>query len=263
MDKLDKIQISEFSRMSGINLANLRYYDSIGLLSPKSRANNSYRHYSIGDLGKAFLIVNLRHVDLPIKKIIDYFEIKDQGKKSNFLNDVNDDIEKEIHRLKQIQESLNLYSDIEKNINLDKLSNIEIKFLNEKPILSRYSNSDSTDYISESTSFFEYVKTIGLNPSYPFGQIVTKDNLSYNNINNSLNFYFSAPRHLSNDKIPSAKYVIAHQLGDIELLQKKVFSFIEINNLEIIGNGYVEYIPKVILNGGHEDNLISFIIPIA
>lgn len=70
-------QISEFSRITGLTVKALRYYDGQGLLKPSARGENGYRYYSDGDYEKARLIALLRELDFSIAELRDVLQSDD------------------------------------------------------------------------------------------------------------------------------------------------------------------------------------------
>lgn len=61
--------ISETSKITGLSIDTLRYYDKIGLIESKKNPNNRYRYYTIGDISIINHIKNLRDLDLSIHDI--------------------------------------------------------------------------------------------------------------------------------------------------------------------------------------------------
>lgn len=61
--------ISETSRITGLSIDTLRYYDKIGLIESKKNPNNRYRYYTIGDISLINHIKSLRDLDLSISDI--------------------------------------------------------------------------------------------------------------------------------------------------------------------------------------------------
>lgn len=65
-------KISEFSKITGLTVKALRYYDQQGLLIPSVRhIDTSYRNYTEGDFERAELIKVLRSLDFSISEIKD------------------------------------------------------------------------------------------------------------------------------------------------------------------------------------------------
>ncbi|WP_341898215.1 MerR family transcriptional regulator [Ferrovibrio terrae] len=63
-------RIGEFSRIARVSGRLLRYYDSIGLLSPQHvDATTGYRHYTIGQLGRLNRILALKDLGLTLDQV--------------------------------------------------------------------------------------------------------------------------------------------------------------------------------------------------
>ena len=62
--------ISQFSKISGLTVKALRYYDQENILQPTFRnEDNQYRYYNEEDLKKSQLIKSLRSLDFSIMEI--------------------------------------------------------------------------------------------------------------------------------------------------------------------------------------------------
>lgn len=66
-------KISEISKLYGIGPDSLRYYERLGILTPK-RDTNKYRLYSLKDIYKLNLIRDLRKLDFSMAQIKDYLD---------------------------------------------------------------------------------------------------------------------------------------------------------------------------------------------
>lgn len=65
-----KFTIGEVSKILGIPIDTLRYYDKIGLLSPRDRDANKYRYYDLEQFDSLITIRMLRAMDVPIERIV-------------------------------------------------------------------------------------------------------------------------------------------------------------------------------------------------
>ena len=131
--------ISDFSRITSFTTKTLRYYDEIGLLSPRRSAGNDYRYYVEADLEKAFVIKQLKFFDLPLKQIKEILnncsnddDIKDYLLEQ--LNKLEDQFSINVKKVKKIKQVLRnttkhvdyAFGDIqEKNINDCLVASIE------------------------------------------------------------------------------------------------------------------------------------------
>ena len=61
--------IHEVSKLAGISIRTLQYYDNIGLLHPSSYSDSGYRLYSDNDLEKLQQILLFRELEFPLKEI--------------------------------------------------------------------------------------------------------------------------------------------------------------------------------------------------
>lgn len=66
----DLVTIGTFSMLSGLTVVALRHYDEVGLLKPAAvDAQTGYRRYGRAQLEQAWLIAELRRVDLPLDDV--------------------------------------------------------------------------------------------------------------------------------------------------------------------------------------------------
>lgn len=61
--------IGEFSKLAKTTVKTLRFYDEVGLFKPSHTELNGYRYYSIDDLNRLTLILQLREIGLSVSKI--------------------------------------------------------------------------------------------------------------------------------------------------------------------------------------------------
>lgn len=78
--------ISEISRLFGIGIDSLRYYERLGIISPQ-RGANGYRLYDLDDIYKLSLIKDLRRLDMPMKQIKTYLDNQTLATTRTLLND--------------------------------------------------------------------------------------------------------------------------------------------------------------------------------
>lgn len=67
-------KIGEFSKITGLTVKALRYYESVGILVPTGRGENEYRLYGEESFERAKLIALLRKFDFSIAEIKDVLE---------------------------------------------------------------------------------------------------------------------------------------------------------------------------------------------
>lgn len=64
-----RMNISELSRLSGLNTPTIRYYEQIKLLPKAKRKANGYRHYSENDLQQLLLIKQAQQAGFSLTEI--------------------------------------------------------------------------------------------------------------------------------------------------------------------------------------------------
>lgn len=66
---MKKWKIREFTKLTGISVRTLQYYDSFGLLKPPDRLPNGFRLYEKKDLQKLLQILSLKFLNLDLTTI--------------------------------------------------------------------------------------------------------------------------------------------------------------------------------------------------
>lgn len=95
----DFYKINEISLLYGIGVDSLRYYEKIGILSPK-RDVNGYRLYSLKDIYKLNIISDLRQLDFSMKQIKEYLDNQNIENTRSLLKDEQEFIEEQLRKLR-------------------------------------------------------------------------------------------------------------------------------------------------------------------
>lgn len=70
------MRISEVSKITGLSVSNIRFYEKKGLLEPEREEENRYRDYNSKDIERLKLIMLYRKMDIPIEVITDLLQDK-------------------------------------------------------------------------------------------------------------------------------------------------------------------------------------------
>lgn len=102
-------QISQFSKISGLTVKALRYYDKQGMLKPSYRDKNTlYRYYDENDLKKAQLIRLLRSLDFSISEIKEVLEmVNNEADLTYILQEKIANIKENILKEKELLKKIN------------------------------------------------------------------------------------------------------------------------------------------------------------
>ncbi len=136
--------VSKLSKLTGVSVRTLHYYDSIGLLSPALVGENGYRYYDEKSLISLQQILFYRELGLPLKEIITVlndpsFEIIDALKNHKL------ELERRIGRLKKISET------IDKTI----ISLTGGGKMSDKEMFSAFSDEEQDKYAAEAEKIYD------------------------------------------------------------------------------------------------------------
>lgn len=100
--------IKEVSETLNISQDTLRYYEKIGMIPPVKRTVGGIRNYQEEDIGWIQLVTCMRNAGLPIKVMIDYLNLYQQGDSTiqARYNLLTEQREKLLEQRKQIDETL-------------------------------------------------------------------------------------------------------------------------------------------------------------
>ncbi len=105
---MNRFNIGEFSRLSGIPVKTLRFYHEKQLLIPAAiETDSGYRNYDDRNLDTARIIVALRKLDFPLAQIAEMLnEYHDDGDILDYLERRKTELQGEISRRKDIARTL-------------------------------------------------------------------------------------------------------------------------------------------------------------
>ena len=107
VDRQELFTIGEIGKLFHMNIRTLRYYDAAGLLKPeKTDPDTGYRYYSTKQFERLNTIKYLRALDMPIERIIRFFENKDTDTLMELLKEQQEEIRLHRERLDRIARKL-------------------------------------------------------------------------------------------------------------------------------------------------------------
>ena len=111
--------VSEISRLYGIGIDSLRYYEKIGALSPR-RGENNYRLYSLKDIYRLNVIRDLLMLGFSMKQIGEYLDCQNMESTLSMLEEEKKKVRQQRERLKRIERAIE-----ERVAHLEKYEKIE------------------------------------------------------------------------------------------------------------------------------------------
>lgn len=245
MKKTAYMNISEFSRLTGIKRANLIFYDKVGLLKAEHRSDNNYRLYTQHQLKTAFVIFSLRAIDVPIDEIKNYINQQTPEKMIDLFEAQEKYMQEEIVKLKHRKAMMKLQREMVLETKQLDTSMIHIIDRHDEPIFLGEKINEGISEDKAMLEFYDYVELNGIDMSSPMGALVSKDMLCSSGIPKEVQQFYMKIVHKHKDKKPAGRYVVGFSHGDygknVEALYQRLFAFIQENHLKICGDAYEEY----------------------
>jgi len=76
---MDDLSIGRMARAANVSADTVRYYERMGLISPRRRENSRYRAYSKADLRRLVMIRRARDIGLSIEEIATLIALRPQA----------------------------------------------------------------------------------------------------------------------------------------------------------------------------------------
>lgn len=128
--------IGEISKLFHLNIRTLRYYDDIGILKPAYvNPQTNYRYYSTEQFERLNTIRYLRALDVPLAKIVEFFEEKDVDAMLSLFVEQRESVRQRKLQLQRIESKItNRIEQIENALSAD-FGHIKVKTLPQRRIV--------------------------------------------------------------------------------------------------------------------------------
>lgn len=261
-------RISQFSKISGLTVKALRYYDKEGILEPSFRnEENQYRYYDDDNLKKAMLIKYLRSLDFSIIEIKEVVEtVKNEDDLVYILQEKIKFIEMNISREKELIQKISMGTsslEIAHGNNKYKIENIEIQKMLVASIRFTGKYSDLDKYVP---LLYKAVKNNkdGKHFNCYFDEECVK--------NADIELCVPLKKHITDISIeckvlPKIKAICTKHYGSYDTLYlayKAMFKYANANNLKILTPSREVYIkgPGAIFRGNPANYITEIILPL-
>ena len=262
----------EFAKLFHINKKTLFYYNEIGLFKPEKILPNGYKYYAHTQIELLSTIFNLKDAGMSLKEIKDFINKRNIDNVIEVLNSEIMNIEKELKKLKANKERLiNKIKSIEEGKNFKK--EISLAYEDEEYlVLSGFIDNTKEYYdIDTYVNHVNYCFDNELNIGFSTGAIISKDKLISNDFK-EYSFYFTKTNkdkisnHTKILKKPKGLYVVGYLKGYYDKLPffyEKLISYINNNNLKIIGNSYEKVLADELVCKNPDDFIIKISIQVS
>lgn len=160
----DKYLVHEIAEYYGVTCDTIRYYDKLGIISPKKDKNNNYRYYNRSDIICFSYVFKLKNLGLQLDQVktllnnssLEYVYNTLEGQEKLIEDKINN-----LHRLKSI------INDYRRCFNYSVENFEKIKIINNSPIIIYKEIEDTNGSVIENMKLFNKLTLIH-EPLYTF-----------------------------------------------------------------------------------------------
>ena len=240
----DYYKISEISKLYDIGVDSLRYYERLGILTPK-RDTNGYRLYDLNDLYKLNMIRDLRAIDFSMAQIKDYL---DQMSVDNTLEILQKEQQILEEKLKEIKIRQEIIEDHMRALQENRIRPTGVMQIKDLPArycvrLNEYITRDEEmDFLIKKLHQKHEDKIRDLGNLTICAYLSMKDiNEGRANVYNSVFFILEQDTSDFDFELPAGKYLSCYYRGNYEQNADRVRELLDYagqQNLKVIGNPF-------------------------
>lgn len=243
----DGYKIGEISKLYGLSVDSLRYYEEIGVLKPE-RDPNGYRIYRLKDIYRLNIIRDLRQLDFSMPQIKDYLDHQSVDNTLELLFTEQSMIKKQIEKLqttqKMIEGRINVLTEAKKiPVNV-----ISIKTFPARPCLklsTHITRDEEMDFaIKRLHQKYEHLIPDFGNQLYGASISIEDLNQGIKDVFHSVFFILDAAQDEGECFIPAGKYLSLYYRGDYKQSSDRmleVLSFAKQHGYSIVGDPFEIY----------------------
>lgn len=171
------LSIGDVSKISGVHIKSLRYYDRIGVLQPAyTDPDTRYRYYSASQLGIVEAIQTCVELDIPLKEFSNY--VDDDGRTIHYKRLLEHGKELAEKKIGTIRSGLKVISEMQQEIERsDRFSKMKQPIVYDVPLkryfvepLTHDSDDDGYNMMAVRSLYFRAMEN-GYKPSYEYGRL--------------------------------------------------------------------------------------------
>ncbi len=177
MDKTKLLSIGTLSKLTGVHIKSLRYYDKIGILPPVYvDPDTKYRYYSFSQIHVVDAIQLCVDLDIPLKQFPEF--VGSQNREIYFAKLLARGTELANAKIRSIQDRLNFLNQVQEELlrtqRLQQGEGERVFLLPEKNCLVLpYEGAQNTvEYYRGLNQLFQKVEREGLKPGYDYGLLL-------------------------------------------------------------------------------------------
>jgi len=242
----DFLSMQEFSKLSGIAPSTLRYWDEIGIFSPRMRnPDSNYRYYTPDQMIAVKFITVLSELKVPLKTISEAANNREPETMLGLIEQQEIQLQKEIHELRM---RFSIMFARREQIRLGMRANVQeisvVKREAKEFILgarNEYHNDET--FFGPFTRFCQAANDLRINLSLPIGGY--HDDMECFADRAGKPDYFFSLDPAGNCKMPAADYLVGFKrgyYGEMGDLPERMLAYAKENALSLSGPVYVLYL---------------------
>lgn len=243
----DYYKINEISKLYGVGVDSLRYYEKTGVLIPR-RDTNGYRLYGLHDIYKLNIIRDLRQLDFSMQQIKEYLDHQSIENTLDLLHKEQELIQIKLNELQNIQKKIQDRIQVLSSASLIKTNSFSIKTLPPRPCLqlnTRIMRDEEMDFAIKRLhrKHENKIKDFG-NQLYGASVSVEGLNSGVKDVFNSVFFILDHKFKEFDFVLPEGKYLSFYYKGDYHQsneLMLAMITYAKENNYQIIGDIFEIY----------------------
>lgn len=265
----------EFAKFFNVTKHTLFHYDEIGVFSPAMKGENNYRMYGIEQVEVFKVILTLKDLGMPLKEIKEYMERRSPEEFITLMEDRKKIIEENILQLEKIKKIFHEKMEITKeSIKLDK-NVIAIKKYQKEYLISiktEINNErDVSIYVAEHIKFCQekgVYSPHAISGTQNFNTVLNGNYYKYTSFYTKITsdqLYLLKDKSVTFIAKEEGDYIVTyHSTGYLKLGEtyQKIISFIQKNNLEVVGDFYEDVLLDELSIKGYENYLVQISIRI-
>jgi DNA-binding transcriptional MerR regulator len=267
MDHSARLSIKEFANFTGLPESTLRYYDTIGLLSPEIRGENRYRYYSPLQTITVEFIKVLTRVGVPLSAIKELHEKRTPPSVLDLLTQQENKLDRQLRELQAAYSIIHTYrNNIQAGLSVPEHDEIQVRELDEAYInLGPAADFSNTDTFYD--PFMEFCNTALENKidlHYPIGGYYENIDVFVRTPSQPTRFFSLDPH--GNCKRSAGPYLVAHNkgyYGEFGGLPLKLLAYSEAQGLALVGPLYITYLLDEISLADHHQYLSQIAVGVS
>lgn len=245
MENKNTFRIGELSRLFGIGVDSIRYYEKVGLLHPVRDPNNNYRLYTMDDVRRMTLIRELLNLNFSTEQVREFCTDLNLDNTLRLLNSEMETVEKQISELENTRRNIqNRLTTIQRLSKMDLDEQVYLKTLPERACImvsdSNLPDSDVDYYVMNYMNLHQNkIDTIGTCDCYTLDLEGSNPDSLYYRTKNVFFYASSLPVDDCNYFLPAGKYLSTIYRGPYSKTKKLMpgmFAYAKEHQLVITGD---------------------------